>query len=424
MKKLLASVLLVAMLVAALGLNVFAAEVGESVTQEKSVGAKLVSVKHNMTAADGYNDPTFLSDGRRGVNEHSNLWVSSQEPSVAINDDTNLTAEMKAAFSAKGTNYMLFEYSDVATFGAYSIHFQAWSAQQKGLTLKEWTVLYSVDGKDWKVAEEVTGNKDFKAFRTYEQPIEAKYFAFVTKGRAAAQDPENQYSTKLRLSELDFSFPGKITVTDNFMPIDYQVPEEDDRRCDPEEQGYNNNYYLVDGTVATEKAYNTTYKMDYSNILLGSAARVFGADFATAEAIDGYIKFDFDEVVNIGSYDVYAIDGKSFVEGWSVYATEDGTTWTKVDTVAAADVAATTTNRTLENAVTAKSIARCPVAPAEETYCEITEISFNAGEAAKAPGVLGAEGGLSTGVIIGIVAAVVVVAAAVVVVVVLKKKKK
>ena len=363
MKKLVASVLLVAMLVAAFGLNVFAAEAGESITQEKSIGVKLVSVKHNMEPDEGFGDTAFLSDGKRGVTEHNNLWRANHVPKVAINDDTNLTAEMKAAFSAKGTNYLLFEYSDVATFGAYSVHFQAWSAQQKGLTLRNWTTLYSVDGKDWKVAEEVKDNPDFKSFRTYEQPIEAKYFAFIYKGQEDVQDPTNQYSNKLRLSELDFSFPGKITITDNFMPIDYQVPEESDRRCDPEEQGYNNNYYLVDGTVATEKAYNTTYKMDYSNILLGSAARVFGADFATAEAIDGYIKFDFDEVVNIGSYDVYAIDGKSFVKGWNVYATEDGTTWTKIDTVAEADVAATTTNRTLEKAVAAKSVALCPIAP-------------------------------------------------------------
>ena len=419
MKKLIASVLLVAMLVAAFGLNVFAAEAGESITQEKGLGVELVSVKHNMENAENQGDPAFLSDGKRGVTEHGNLWRAAHEPKVAINDDTNLNAETKAAFSAKGTNYILFEYSDVATFGAYSVHFQSWSAQQKGLTLSAWTVLYSVDGKDWKVAEEVTDNGDARAFRPYEKPIEAKYFAFVYKGREAVQDPENQYATHLRLSEMDFSFPGKVTITDNFMPIDYQVPEENDRRCDPEELGYNNNYYLVDGTVATEKAYNTTYRMDYANILLGSAARVFGADFATAEAIDGYIKFDFDEAVNIGSYDVNAINGKSFVEGWSVYATEDGTTWTKVDTVAAADVAATTTNRTLEKAVTAKSIAICPVTPEEETYCEITEISFNAAEAAVVPGAAG----MNIGLIIGIVA-VVVVAAAVVAVVVLKKKKK
>ena len=233
MKKLIASVLLVTMLVAAFGLNVFAAEAGESITQEKSIGVELVSVKHNMENAEGQGDPALLSDGRRGVTEHSTLWRALHEPKVAINDDTNLTAEMKAAFSAKGTNYILFEYSDVATFGAYSVHFQAWSAQQKGLTLRNWTVLYSADGKDWKVAEEVKDNPDFKSFRPYAEPIEAKYFAFVYKGREDVQDPENQYSTHLRLSELDFSFPGKITITDNFMPIDYQVPEESDRRCDP-----------------------------------------------------------------------------------------------------------------------------------------------------------------------------------------------
>ena len=425
MKKLLASVLLVAVLVAAFGLNVFAAEVGQSVTQEKGLGVTLVSVKHNMQGADGFNDPAFLTDGERGTTDdaHHNLWMASAEPSVAINDDTNLTAEMKAAFSAKGTNYILFEYSDVATFGAYSVHFMAWSAEQKGVALAQWTVLYSADGKDWKVAEAVTGNKDVRSFRTYDQPIEAKYFAFITKGRVSAQDPANQYSTRLRLSELDFSFPGKVTVTDNFMPINFAVADEEDRRCDAEMQGYSNKYYLVDGTVATTKSYKTTYKMDYATILLGSAGRVFGADFAAAEAIDGYIKFDFDEAAVIGSYDVHAINGKSFNEGWSVYASEDGKTWTKVDTVEAADVAATTTSRTLKNAVTAKSIAICPVAPEDTAYCEITEISFNAGEIGAASGAPGAAGGVSIGLIIGIVAAVVV-AGAVVVVVVLKKKKQ